>query len=167
LCRADVGLSVNVLLDPDPDVNLRIVRAMSLSLRPRGHLIVVVPALESVIGKYPRMLSAYVKSGLSCSRAAAIVKRSVKRELISATQGIVSVEGVPTKHFTCEQAVTLFRRSGYSCVSTSRLEYPWSEEGGPLADETEPPLPWDWLFVFRRGRGNGTRGHSYELRGEK
>jgi len=152
LCRADVGLSVNVLLDPDPDVNIRIVRAMSLSLKPRGHLIVVVPALESVKARYPRMLSAYVERGLSCSRAAAIVKRSVKREFVSAAQGIVSIEGVPTRHFTREQAVTFFGRAGYRCVTTDKLEYPWSEEGGVLADETEPPLPWDWLFVFRRVR---------------
>jgi SAM-dependent methyltransferase len=152
LCRADVGLSVNVLLDPDPDINIRIVRAMSLSLKPLGRLIVVVPALESVTAKYPRMLSAYVERGLSYSRAAAIVKRSAGRELNSATRGIVSIEGVPTRHFIREQAVTFFRRLGYSCVETDKLEYPWSEEGGVLADETEPPLPWDWLFVFRRVR---------------
>lgn len=152
LCRADVGLSVNVLLDPDLRVNTSIVNAMSRSLKRPAHLIVVVPALESVMSKYPRMLSAYVERGLSYPRARALVERASRRELTSAAHGTVSIEGVPTKHFTREEAIAFFRGCGYSCVRSDKLEYPWSEEGGTLADETEPPLPWDWLFVFKRGR---------------
>ena len=152
LCRADVGLSVNVLIDPDLRVNTSIVNTMSRSLKRQAHLIVVVPALESVMSKYPRMLSAYLATGLSYPRARALVERASRKELTSAAQGIVSVEGVPTKHFTHEEAVAFFRACGYSCVRSDKLEYPWSEEGGTLADETEPPLPWDWLFVFKRKR---------------
>jgi SAM-dependent methyltransferase len=151
LCRADVGLSVNVLLHPDLMANTSIVHTMSRSLRRHAHLITVVPALESVMSKYPRILAACIRDGLSYPRARALVERASRKELTSAAQGVVSVEGVPTKHFTREEAIAFFRKCGYSCVLSDKLEYPWSEEGGHLADETDPPLPWDWLFVFRRG----------------
>lgn len=124
--RFGVVLCVNAALHPSRRVWLGVLRSARALMKPRGRLLLVVPALES----------------------AALIARAKNLELHS-RRGVVSAGRVPTKHFAKDELARLLTGLGLEVARIRRMEYSWRSH-----DIRPPPAlrrtgPWDWLAVAR------------------
>ncbi len=127
--RFDVVLCVNAALHPSRRGWLGVLRSARALMKPRGKLLLVVPALES----------------------AALIARA-KNLKLRGRRGVVQAGRVPTKHYLRHELVRLLVGLGLDVMRIRRMEYSWRSHG------IAPPLrlrkagPWDWLAVARASR---------------
>jgi hypothetical protein len=67
-----------------------------------------------------------------------------------ARQGILLIDGVPTKHYLKEELELWLKGVGLTVEKTLKLEYPWDTEFENPPKSMQEPYPWDWLVVARR-----------------
>lgn len=150
ICRADVALSVNVLVMPDREKRRAILKNTWRNIRSGGHLILVVPSLEAVLYSYQRLAEWHERDGEAAKTAIRRVEREATAELSSIVQGHVVIQAIPTKHFLREEALLMLAGCGFEPVADSRVEYAWHEDYDDPPNWLGAPFPWDWLFVALR-----------------
>jgi len=154
----------NVLIAPITDSERGLMlRNASRCLCPGGHLMVIVPSLESAM--YVNMRCEEVScDGPYAARTAKVVgddvlRKPSKAEGADLLRGILKRSGVRTKHFLEVEFQLLAARTGFVVETVEKVCYSWCAELGldsqsqVPAGLREPPLPWDWLFLLRRDEG--------------
>jgi SAM-dependent methyltransferase len=132
-----LAVAVNVLLAPTPAKRTALLAAARRTLAPRGVLVLVVPALESVL-------------------LALAAERATRRRwtdglaLTDARGGIARLGGATTKCHTREELVGVARAAGFRPLAVEKIEYPWRAEYPDAPQRLAWPPPWDWLAVLRR-----------------
>ena len=150
LCQADVGLAVNVVIMPNAETRTAIVRNLKRNIAPGGHLLLVVPSLETVLYTYTRLLQWRQRDNEQYGDAARAIDRSARREITSLAAGNVMINGTETKHFLREEGQVLLADCGFETVAVEKIEYPWDADIDDPPAWLDKPYPWDWLFVARR-----------------
>ena len=151
LPAADFALCVNVLIAPDLDVRRRILDVVARHLRPGGHLVLVVPALESALLTDFRLVQWNLRDGQSARRAAGAgfrAHRPVRRPRLH--EGVLRIDGVETKHYLREEIAALLEPRRLRTLEFAKIEYPWSSEFEAPPRWMQAPFPWDWLVVARK-----------------
>ena len=149
--RADFALCVNVAIMPALAPRRRLLDAVCRHLRPGGHLVLVVPALESAMLVDFRLIECNLRHGLA--PAAAVRSgfgRAPEAGRARLHEGVVPIDGVPTKHYLAEELAVLLENRGLRLRELQKLEYPWSTEFAPAPRWLRAPYPWDWLAVARK-----------------
>jgi len=124
--RFDVVLCVNAALHPSRRVWFGVLRSARALMKPRGRLLLVVPALES----------------------AALIARA-KNLALHNRRGIVSAGRVPTKHYTRDELARLLAGLGLAVARIRRMEYSWRSHDIRPPRQLRHRAPWDWLAVAR------------------
>jgi SAM-dependent methyltransferase len=151
LTRAHVILCVNAVLTPSLARRERLFDALAALLRPGGSLLLVVPALESALLTKQRLIEWNLRDHMA-PHTAVRSALAPERELAAGwLDGIVPVDGVPTKHHLREELEMRLRSRGLEPLEFVKLEYPWSSEFAEPPRWMGPPYPWDWLVLARRG----------------
>ena len=148
---ADFALCVNAAIAPALERRNRLLDVACRHLRPGGHLVLVVPALESSLLTDFRLIEWNLRDGLSPRRAAGAgfrAHRSAAKPRIH--EGVVPIDGVETKHYLREELVALLAHRGLRALETEKIEYPWSSEFAAPPRWMKAPLPWDWLVVAEK-----------------
>jgi SAM-dependent methyltransferase len=136
--RCDVVLCVNVLIHPTRRNRMRTMEQVLQLLRPGGRLVLVVPSIESEC-----LLAEATRGG---ARNTVRMPRGQR----AANIGVLSVVGVPTKHFAAAELRALAAGLGLTDVEVSRVEYSWSSFG--LRPIRPAGLrPWDWMLEAKAG----------------
>ena len=151
LPAADFALCVNVVISPDLAVRRRILDVVARHLRPGGHLVLVVPALESILLTDFRLVEWNLRDGQSPARAAGAgfrAFRSVRRPRLH--EGVVPIAGVATKHYLRDEIAALLEARGLRPLEFAKIEYPWTSEFAAPPRWMQAPYPWDWLCVARK-----------------
>ena len=117
-----VVVCLNVVTSPDADLRARQWQSLGGLLRDHGHLLVVVPSLESA------------------RHVAEIEGASAEGDLLRRTDTL-------QKHYSRSQLRYRVSRDVGRVVALERIHYPWAEEG---LEEAGTTLPWDWLCVAQR-----------------
>jgi SAM-dependent methyltransferase len=143
LPASDFAFCCNVAILPDVTKNVSIITNIHKTLRPNGKVVVVVPSLESALYSSWQMVNWYDKEGVSIEEIPGD-EFHVKNKL-NAVQGIVHIDGVPTKHYLESELETLFTNIDFSVNAIDRLEYDWSTEFDSPPSWLKEPYPWDWL----------------------
>ena len=149
-CRADVGLSINVLVMPGSATRRAILKNTWRNLRPGSHLVLVVPSLEAALFTYMRFAEWYERDGDSPTSSVKKADREAAREIVSITGGLVKIDNTTTKHFLREEVILMLRQHRFEPVEELRVEYAWKEDIAEPPRWMRDPYPWDWLFVARR-----------------
>lgn len=123
---AHLAVCLNVITSSDSRLRGRQWESLAALLRPGGHLLVVVPSLESA--RYVAELE-----GDSSSGEADLIRRTDTRQ----------------KHYSRAQLRRRVGEHGLQVLSLRRVPYPWSEEGSELAAAKQP---WDWACLALRPR---------------
>jgi ubiquinone/menaquinone biosynthesis C-methylase UbiE len=147
LPKADFVLSVNALLMPSLAHRTRALDAVTRTVRKGGHLLLVTPALESVLLTEQRLIEWNLRSGLG-PRAATRTELQAQGKHLH--QGIVPINGMPTKHFLREELVATLESRGVDIEEIRKIEYRWDNEFDHPPGWMKKPLPWDWLVLARR-----------------
>ena len=151
LPKVDFTLCVNVLLSPDLGQRLTIFKNLSRQLSRGGHLVLVVPSLESALYANARLVQWNLRSGVPVLEAGREGFRSTEPSGKEVARGGVLYAGdLKMKHFIKEELISMAYGLRLDAVSVEKLEYRWDTEFKEPPKWMADPFPWDWLAVFRK-----------------
>lgn len=136
----------NVIMLPDPEKNLAMFRNIRRSLKRGGTAVIIVPSLESYLFSAWRLIDWYRQEG--------IMPENIDRDELSGflgnitdiLQGIVTINGVITKHYTAPELNVILPRAGLRISKLDKVEYNWDTEFSNPPSWMREPYPWDWLI---------------------
>jgi SAM-dependent methyltransferase len=144
---ADFAFCCNVIMLPEMDKNRRMFRNIQKTLKPGGTAVMVLPSLDSFFYSGLRLINWYGKEGIQPKDIIASEFdgfRAPKRDLI---RGLVSIDGVITKHYSLPELELILPEAGFHVISIERLEYEWTTEFSKPPRWMKEPYPWDWVVV--------------------
>jgi len=151
LPKTHFALSVNTLIMPSLAARLRLFDVMVRHTLDDGHLLLVVPALESAMFADFRLIEWNLRSGL---RPAAALRagfcRHNERDKQRLHQGIVLADNVPTKHYLREELIAIFQHNNLRIKAIHKVEYSWKTEFDSPPGWMQQPYPWDWLVIAQK-----------------
>lgn len=147
----DFILCVNSLIMPSMAQRTRYLKLIHNHLRQNGHLILVVPSLESALYSRMRLIEWNVRRGLSHGTAVrAGTNGSTNRRAIRLQQGIVNLDHVPTKHYLEVELCAMLGELDFELYEIVKIEYDWKTEFPSPPRWMRSPYPWDWLVTARK-----------------
>ena len=135
-------LCVNTLLTPDEEKRRKMLANIRRSLRPRGKLLVVAPALESQLWVYNR---------LAAGKGDDAVQKAIASEVTNLATGTVRMSTADTKYYLEPELELELRTTGFEPLAITKLTYSWSEELLQIRSK-KVARPWHWLVEARVGR---------------
>lgn len=147
---ADFGFCCNVAMLPDIDKTHAMIRNLQLAIKAGGAAVFVLPSLDSVLYASWQLINLYKKEGISVNdipKSEFDYFRASKREII---EGIIYIDGVPTKHFGQSEIDVVFKEAGFISVKVEKVEYDWDSELTDPPKWLKAPYPWDWLVECRK-----------------
>jgi SAM-dependent methyltransferase len=148
---ADFVICVNTLLHPQLSARERMWPNVAASVKRGGHLVLVVPSLESALFSRHRLAEWNLRSGIPAKEA---LRRSFGNDDPNSAQiargGVLDAGGTLTKHYLQEEIESTGSRFGLSLESCQKIEYPWTTEFHRPPRWMKAPFPWDWLAVLRK-----------------
>ncbi len=148
--KCDVAIAANVLISHQPEMLRKMLKTMSATVKKGGYLIVVVPAMESSLFVFQKIMEIRVAKGESIGKAKKYIEGKIKTDVLSLADGVVKVGSVPTKHYIGEEFESLLAQFKMETVERSKLEYDWDTELVNPPKGLKGPFPFDWMFVARK-----------------
>lgn len=150
LVEVDFAVSINVLLTPSPEIRNAILWTIRRGLHPGGRLLLVTPSLESALYSDFRLLEWNMREGFGYdeAREEGLTKDSKNGGALA--NGIVTLDGVATKHYLREELHVTLRGLGFDAIDTQKVEYAWSTEFDEAPSWLKGPYPWDWMVLARK-----------------
>ncbi len=151
LPAADFAFCCNVLLLPDLEKNITMIRNAYNTLKKNGSALFVVPSLDSILFYAWRLIEWYKLEGIKpadIDESEFSYFSGSKRDLF---QGLIKIDGVVTKHYSHPELEVIFRDAGFQITTIDRVEYDWSTEFAEPPKWLKDPYPWDWLIEVKRG----------------
>ena len=105
LPRTDFALSVNMLIMPQLSVRIKILDFIARHIKKHGHLVLVVPSLESAMLTDFHLIHWNLKDGIAPATAAR--KGFNAKDNSRIHEGIVYIDSVATKHWLKEELAAL------------------------------------------------------------
>jgi SAM-dependent methyltransferase len=150
--KVRLGVCANVLISDDARHRRNILRTIHRHLVRGGHALFVVPALESALWSNAQLVEWNERLGFSHDEALASGLKPSARSARELLQGLVRLDGVPTKHYLREEALLMLRDHGFHVTSVDKVEYSWDTEFEKPPRWMKEPGPWDWLLVARKSQ---------------
>lgn len=150
LPKADFAFCCNVIMFPVLEKNHQMIDNVYQSLKAGGTALIVLPSLDSAMFSALRLIDVYKKEGI---KPMDIPKnefdyfKANKRDLI---QGLIHIDGVPTKHYSESEIKVIFKEAGFTVAAIDKLEYDWDTEIASPPEWLKDPYPWDWLVELRK-----------------
>lgn len=147
----DFAFCCNVIMFPVIEKNLVMLKNIHRALKPGGTALIVLPSLDSALFSSWRLIDLYRREGVKPDDIPAHEFHYFKGNKREIVQGIVHIDGVPTKHFTEPEIQVVFREAGLKVSAVRKLEYDWSTELSSPPSWLQDPYPWDWLVECKKG----------------
>jgi SAM-dependent methyltransferase len=133
-------VSANVVIHPDGRVRRRLWRSIRGVVKRGAQGIFVVPSLES---------AAYCEFVRRLTLPRAQSAYDFHPTMRGPEGGIVSIDGVPTKHYTGDEIGATLALAGFRLTALTRVRYAWATEQLTPPPRARGTLPWDWLATAR------------------
>lgn len=140
----DVIVCVNAILIPDYEKRQVFFKNLNRFLKPKGNLVLVVPAFESYL------FSEFIidRSNRKENIADDEIKGKIsKAEHFAFKLGAAKLEQTPTKHYLEEELITTLGDFGFTNINVEKVEYSWDKEVHDLPNKPLGLYPWDWLVT--------------------
>jgi len=143
----DAALCINAVLSDSLIKRQRFFHNINKSLKATGHLVMVVPSLESwllthIIQQQWKIDRKLFDRKLNSSTAA--------RRYKDLLQGNAEIDNVATKHYLGEELDLLLRREGFEILTRKKISYDWHTEFVAPPAWLQQPQPWDWMVVAKK-----------------
>jgi SAM-dependent methyltransferase len=148
--QADFVFCCNVAMLPKIEKTYAMIKNIQESLRVGGTAVLVLPSLDSVMYSSWRLIDLYKKDGVKVDKipnSEFDYFKASKRDII---QGIIYIDGVPTKHFGQSELQVVFKEAGLTITAIDKVEYDWSSEFASPPKDMAGPFPWDWLVECKK-----------------
>ncbi len=145
LPKVDFIFCCNVAILPEVQTNIAIIKNIQKTLKVGGHALVVIPSLESMIYSAWRLIDWYKKENVKPEKIDTSEYAGLSGKKIDILQGLVSIDGVTTKHYTQQEIEVVFTRCELTVSKIEKIEYNWNSEFTKPPKWMKEPYPWDWL----------------------
>jgi len=151
LPKTDFVFSCNVIMLPEAEANMRMLRNIFKSLKKGGSCVLVVPSVESMMFSSWRLMDLYRKEGTSPEDIDPEEFDYFNGTPQEIADGVFYIDGVPTRHYTAPQLEAMTREAGLKLTALEKVEYNWESEIADPPKDLKGPYPWDWLVECRKG----------------
>ncbi len=145
----DAAICINAILTDSLKKRINFFQSLSLSLKKGGHLVLVVPSLESKL--YTNIIAhrwnvdGDHKEKIASSKKAFELAKNIK-------QGVTDIDNVPTKHYLKEELELLLSLEGFKVQAIEKINYTWKTEFNNPPKWLKSPYPWDWMCVAKKNK---------------
>lgn len=144
----DMALCVNAILTSSFTKRLAFFKSISKCVKPGGHIILVVPSLESAM--YSEFM--FTQWNYRDGKLPGVENsKDVPKKYSNLKQGVVELDSVPTKHYLEEELVINLKNEGFTVKEIEKVQYPWHTEFINPPKWMQAPYPWDWMVVAKKG----------------
>ena len=147
---ADFAFCCNVIMFPVIEKNLNMITNIYNALKPGGTALIVLPSLDSALFSSWRLIDIYRREGVKASDIPVHEFHYFKGNKRDILQGIVHIDGVPTKHYLESEIQVIFKDAGFRVTKIDKVEYDWETELSAPPEWLEDPYPWDWLIECKK-----------------
>lgn len=146
IAPCDFAICINAILTGTKQKRNIFFRNLQKCLKKNGHIIVVVPSLESA------MLTSIIRQQWDPDKDAkrTISKSRSRIQLQHLMEGNTSIDGVPHKHYLKEELMLLLSKEGFALKEFQKIEYDWNTEFLKPPEWLTEPKPWDWMVVAKK-----------------
>lgn len=150
LPTVDFVFCCNVIMLPEPEKNIFMLRNVKRALRSTGAAVIILPAMESYLFAAWRLIDWSKREGTLPEAIEADELSGFQVSKTDLLQGLLKINGVQTKHYTEEELKVIFPMAGLSIISLQKVEYGWDSEFSSPPKWMRDPYPWDWLVECRK-----------------
>jgi SAM-dependent methyltransferase len=150
LDKFDFAISINALLEPSLRKRRAALETISQHLKPRGHLLIVVPSLESALYSTSRLFDWRDRTNNRRQNGFGIKLRTSDARGIDIARGVLNLDGWLEKHYLKEELLVALEDVGFEVDHFEKVEYKWSVMFDKPPRWMKEPYPWDWLATCRK-----------------
>jgi SAM-dependent methyltransferase len=143
--RVDVAVSVNSLVLPNPADLEQALGQVRTILRPGGHFLGIVPAMDAVHYTTMLLLDRAVATGMPVEMARRNAAEHAEHALYDFAFGQYRFQGLEQHFWQAFEVGYRLRRAGFRHIRQVKVRLPRGQFRCP-ADLAEHPPPWDWFF---------------------
>jgi SAM-dependent methyltransferase len=150
LDKFDFAISINVLLAPSLRKRRSALETIFQHLTPQGHLVIVVPSLESALFSTSRLLEWRERTSNGQKTGFAIKLGAKDSRGLDIARGVLNLDGVLEKHYLKEELLVALKGVGFEVDQVEKVEYSWRAMFDNPPRWMKEPHPWDWLATCRK-----------------
>jgi SAM-dependent methyltransferase len=143
--RIDVAVAVNSLVMPKLDTLEAVLRAAHAALKPGGHFLGIVPAMDAVHYFTMLLLDRARQIGMPEDKARQNAAHNAEHALYDFAFGHFRYKGLDQHFWQPFEVRYRLRRAGFRRVRLAKVALAW-EQFGCAKDLGGLPPPWDWFF---------------------
>jgi SAM-dependent methyltransferase len=147
--QVDVAVAVNSLVLPDTSALDAALRAIHASLRPGGHFLGIVPAMDAVHYFTMLLLDRARLTGMPPDKARQNAAHHAEHEYYDFAFGAFRYQGLEQHFWQPFEVRYRLRRAGFRRIRVAKVHLAW-EQFGCTDDLGDQPPPWDWFFHAER-----------------
>lgn len=148
--KADFAYCCNVAICDDNKKNYKMLKTVVKGLKKGGSAIIVVPSYESAALSFSELLKLYKSDKIKINKIPKNELNPKHYNLNWVKNGIVAIDGHPTKHYLLQELYTLFNTKKYSIEAIEKIEFGWDTEFASPPRHLKAPYPWDWMIEVKR-----------------
>ena len=146
----DFAFCCNVAMSDDIKRNQRIINNVLRALNKNGIALFVLPSMESASLSAWNLINWYEKDGTDLADIPNSDLAQFHVTPQQTKQGIVSIDGLPTKHYLISELYDMFNTEKFVLQKLDRIEYGWETEFASPPGWLHAPYPWDWVVEVKR-----------------
>jgi SAM-dependent methyltransferase len=150
LPKVDFVFCCNVIMLPEPDKNIAMLGNVNRALRKGGAAVIILPSMESYLFSAWRLIDWSRREGTLPEEIDPDELSGFQVGKTDLLQGLLKIDGVPTKHYTSEELQVILPITGLKLISLNKVEYNWNSEFSAPPAWMKAPYPWDWLVECRK-----------------
>jgi len=147
--QLDVAVAVNSLVLPDTAALDAALHAIHASLRPGGHFLGIVPAIDAVHYFTMLLLDRARLTGMPADKARQNAAHHAEHEYYDFAFGTFRYQGLEQHFWQPFEVRYRLRRAGFRRIRVAKVHLAW-EQFGCRDDFSDQPPPWDWFFQAQR-----------------
>lgn len=147
LPKSDVAICINAILTDSLKKRTIFFQNLSRCLKKSGHLVLVIPSLESWLLTHIIQKRWKIDKSLFNDK---ISGHAAQKKYNNIQQGNADIDHVPTKHYLKEELELLLSQEGFIVKDIKKIEYDWKTEFVKAPKWLKEPHPWDWLVVAKK-----------------
>ncbi len=148
--KANFATLTNVLISHHQSTRTRILQTAITHLKPKAHLLILVPSVESTLYTNHILLKWNHAAGLRGKSARAETLNLSPNASTDLLKGIIPIDSIPTKHYLAEELHHLATDHSLNPIDIKKVQYPWTSEFTEPPPWLNEPYPWDWLLLAQK-----------------
>jgi SAM-dependent methyltransferase len=152
LDKFDFAICINSLLEPSLRKRRSALETIFRHLTAEGHLLIVVPSLESALFSTSRLFDWRQRTSNGQKNGFAIKLGAKESRGLDIARGVLNLDGVLEKHYLKEELLVALTEVGFEVNHLEKVEYSWSAMFDTPPRWMKEPYPWDWLAICKKRR---------------